>query len=138
MITTDGVVVGGNRRTMLLNRIDKFDYLKAIVLPVSSTENPLRNRKVRNFVSDGSDEKLSYNPIEKYIKSKTLLEKLTNGIDSMTRESAIKKIADWMQEKNKKIIEYVNIMQVMDDYLEYHEYDNLYIQLDGKEDHLFF
>ena len=40
----------------------------------------------------GSDEKLSYNPIEKYIKSKTLLEKLTNGIDSMTRESAIKKL----------------------------------------------
>ena len=43
------------------------------------------------------------NPIEKYIKSKTLLEKATNDLDSMTHESAIKKIADWMQEKSKKI-----------------------------------
>ena len=31
MITTDGVVVDGNRRTMLLNRIDKFDYLKIVL-----------------------------------------------------------------------------------------------------------
>ena len=40
MITTDGVVIDGNRRTMYEDRIDKFDCLKTIVLPVSST-NPL-------------------------------------------------------------------------------------------------
>lgn len=134
MITTDGVIIDGNRRTMLLNRIDKFDYLKTIVLPVSSTDDPLEIERLETSFQMGSDEKLSYNPIEKYIKSKTLLEKLTNGIDSISKESAIKKIADWMQEKNKKIIDYLNIMQVMDDYLEYHDYNNLYIQLDKKED----
>ena len=138
MITTDGVIVDGNRRTMLLNRIDKFDYLKTIVLPVSSSENPLEIERLETSFQMGSDEKLSYNPIEKYIKSKTLLEKLTNGIDSMNKEDAVKKIADWMQENEKKINEYLNIMQIMDDYLEYHEYDNLYIQLDKKEDQFIF
>jgi hypothetical protein len=138
MITTDGVIIDGNRRTMLLNRIDKFDYLKTIVLPVSSTDDPLEIERLETSFQMGSDEKLSYNPIEKYIKSKTLLEKLTDGIDSISKESAIKKIADWMQEKNKRIIDYLNIMEVMDDYLDYHDYNNLYIQLDGKEDHCIF
>ena len=110
MITTDGVIIDGNRRTMLLNRIAKFDYLKTIVLPVSSTDDPLEIERLETSFQMGSDEKLSYNPIEKYIKSKTLLEKLTNGIDSISKESAIKKIADWMQEKNKKIIDYLRIL----------------------------
>jgi len=134
MITSDGVIIDGNRRAMLLNRVDKYDYLKTIVLAVSSTDDPLEIERLETSFQMGSDEKLSYNPVEKYLKSKILVEKLTNGLDSMSKDDAIKKIAEWMQESKTDIKFFLDVMQTMDDYLEYLEYDNLYIQLDKKEE----
>ena len=134
MITSDGVIVDGNRRAMLLNRINKYDYLKTIVLPVSSTDDPLEIERLETSFQMGSDEKLSYNPIEKYLKTKKLVNDLTSGIEIISKDDAIKKIAEWMQESKTDIKFFLDVMQTMDDYLEYLEYDNLYIQLDKKEE----
>jgi len=41
LITKDGVIIDGNRRAMLLNRIDRLGTFKAIVLPVTLEENPI-------------------------------------------------------------------------------------------------
>jgi len=133
IVTKDGIIIDGNRRAMLLNKIDKYDYFKAVVLPVELDENPLEIEKLETSHQMGEDKKLDYNPIEKYIKVKELMNKLLvqyNEVD------AKKKIEEWMNEPLSKIENYIDVMETMDDYLDNLEYDGIYTQLDGREDHL--
>lgn len=131
IITKDGIIIDGNRRAMLLNRIPEYDYFKAIILPVTLEENPIEIEKLETTYQMGEDEKLGYNPIEKYLKAKTILDKLKPTIGE---DEAIKRISDWMGERPSKIREYLEVMSTMDEYLETLEYDGVYTQLDGRED----
>ena len=49
-------------------------------------------------------------------------------------DSAISMIANWMGESKTEIKKYLSTMIVMDEYLNYLEYDGIYTQLDGRED----
>ncbi|MGV6862243.1 MAG: hypothetical protein ACWA41_10750 [Putridiphycobacter sp.] len=131
IITKDGVIIDGNRRAMLLNRIDRLGTFKAIVLPVTLEENPIEIERLETTYQMGEDEKLGYNPIEKYLKAKQIFDKLTPKI---TKNEAIKSISDWMGEKESEVKKYLDTMAVMDEYLEYLEYDGIYTQLDSRED----
>lgn len=126
IITKDGVVIDGNRRVMLLNKIKKFDYFKTVILPVALEENPLAIEKLETIYQMGEDEKLSYNPIEKYLKTKGLKDR---GI-------SVEKIAEWMGETEDTIKKYLDVMEIMDEYLEFFEYDGIYTQLDKREGQL--
>ena len=116
---------------MLLNRLDRTGYLKAIVLPVTLDENPIEIERLETTYQMGEDEKLGYNPIEKYLKAKQILDKLTPKI---SETEAIKSISDWMGESEGEIHKYLDTMAIMDEYLEYLEYDGIYTQLDSRED----
>jgi len=131
IITKDGIIIDGNRRAMLLNRIPEYDYFKAIILPVTLEENPIEIEKLETTYQMGEDEKLGYNPVEKYLKAKTILDKLKPTIGE---DEAIKRISDWMGEKTSKVREYLSVMGTMDEYLQTLEYDGIYTQLDGRED----
>lgn len=131
IITRDGVIIDGNRRAMLLNKIDRTGYFKAIILPVTLEENPIEIERLETTYQMGEDEKLGYNPIEKYLKAKQIFDKL---ISKITESDAIKSIADWMGESEGEIKKYLDTMKVMDEYLEYLEYDGFYTQLDSRED----
>lgn len=131
IITKDGVIIDGNRRAMLLNRVDRTGYFKAIVLPVTLDENPIEIERLETNYQMGEDEKLGYNPIEKYLKAKQIFDKLTPKI---SETEAIKSISDWMGETEVEIRKYLDTMAVMDEYLEYLEYDGIYTQLDSRED----
>ena len=84
IITKDGIIIDGNRRAMLLNDIQnegilsgkkydkKYDYFKAVVLPVTLNENPLEIEKLETSFQMGEDEELGYNATEKYLKAKEL------------------------------------------------------------------
>lgn len=135
IITKDGVIIDGNRRAMLLNRIDRLGTFKAIVLPVTLEENPIEIERLETTYQMGEDEKLGYNPIEKYLKAKQIFDKLTPKI---TKTEAIKSISDWMGEKESEVKKYLDTMAVMDEYLEYLEYDGIYTQLDSREDQFLF
>lgn len=135
IITKDGVIIDGNRRAMLLNKIDRTGYFKAIVLPVTLEENPIEIERLETTYQMGEDEKLGYNPIEKYLKAKQIFDKLTPKI---TETEAIKTISDWMGEKESEVKKYLDTMAVMDEYLEYLEYDGIYTQLDSREDQFLF
>lgn len=135
IITKDGVIIDGNRRAMLLNKIDRTGYFKAIVLPVTLEENPIEIERLETTYQMGEDEKLGYNPIEKYLKAKQIFDKLTPKI---TETEAIKSISDWMGEKESEVKKYLDTMAVMDEYLEYLEYDGIYTQLDSREDQFLF
>jgi hypothetical protein len=126
IITKDGIIIDGNRRAMLLNRIGEKDYFKAVVLSVSLEEDPLEIAKLETSYQMGEDEKVGYNPIEKYLKVK----------DFKKRGVTTKKIAAWMGKEEAEIKEYIEVMAIMDDYLEYLDYSGIYTQLDGREDQL--
>lgn len=124
IVTKDGIIIDGNRRAMLLNKIDHIDHFKAVILPVTLEENPLAIEKLETSYQMGEDEKLGYNPIEKYLKTKMLKQK---GVD-------IKDISNWMGESKTTIEGYLEVMDTMDNYLEHLDYDNVYTQLDSRED----
>lgn len=130
IITRDGIIIDGNRRAMLLNRLGKVDYFKAVVLPVKLDENSIEIQKLETSFQMGEDEKLGYNPIEKYLKAKDLFDVLKpNGEDA-----AIAKIADWMGEQKSTIQDLLSVIKIMDEYLSEYGYDGIYTQLDGRED----
>jgi hypothetical protein len=135
IITKDGVIIDGNRRAMLLNKIDRTGTFKAIVLPVTLEENPIEIERLETTYQMGEDEKLGYNPIEKYLKAKQIYEKLTPKV---SEEDALNSIADWMGEQKSEVKKYLNTMQVMDEYLYYFGYDGIYTQLDKREDQFLF
>lgn len=125
IVTADGIIIDGNRRAMLLNRCDgRYTYFKAIVLPVTLEQNPLEIEKLETSYQMGEDEKLGYNPIEKYLKAQTLRAK---GVPT-------EDIANWMNEAISEVGKYIRTMKIMDEYLEVYKYDKMYTQLDGRED----
>lgn len=124
IVTRDGIIIDGNRRAMLLNKSGRYDYFKAIVLPVTLEQDPLEIEKLETSYQMGEDEKLGYNPIEKYLKAQNLRDK---GV-------SVDDIANWMNEPKSEIEKYIRTMEVMDEYLETYKYDKMYTQLDGRED----
>lgn len=138
IITRDGIIIDGNRRAMLLGKSGMYDYFKAVVLPVTLEENPLEIEKLETSFQMGEDEKLGYNPIEKYLKAKglyqTLARKSYSAQDANPDQKAIEKIADWMGEEKSTVRDYLQVMETMDDYLDYLDYNGIYTQLDGRED----
>lgn len=125
IITRDGIIIDGNRRTMLLRRSDKYDYFKTVVLDVTLEENPLEIEKLETSFQLGEDEKLGYEAVEKYLKATGLKERGVPESD----------IADWMGESVSKIQEYLSVMDTMEDYLDYLGYKGIYFMLDNREDH---
>lgn len=136
IVTKDGIVIDGNRRLMLLNKLlPKYRFFKAVVLPVSLDDDPIEVEKLETTYQMGEDEKQGYNPIEKYLKAKQIYNKL---IVQYSPQDAIKQIANWMGEEKSEIEHYLDVMSVINEYLQYLEYDGIYAMADtpndGKED----
>jgi hypothetical protein len=136
IITSDGIVIDGNRRLMLLNKIKpKYSHFNAIVLPVALEDDPIEVEKLETTYQMGEDEKQGYNPIEKYLKAKEIYKKL---IEQHTHDESVKEIAEWMGEEKSTIEDWLGVVKIIDDYLEYLQYDGIYAMADtpndGKED----
>ena len=71
----------------------------------------------------GEDDKLDYNPIEKYLKCKELKK---CGFTE-------KDIADFMSEKQSQIEQWLRILSLMEEYLQEYGYDGIYTRLDKTE-----
>jgi hypothetical protein len=72
----------------------------------------------------GEDEKVDYNPIEKYLKCKDLEDA------NFTRDE----IANFMGITKKEVDTYLEILDLMDQYLAFYEYDGIYTMAEGHED----
>lgn len=142
IITRDGVIIDGNRRAMLLNKIDKYDYFRAIILDVTADQDPIEIEKLETSYQMGEDEKLSYNPIEVYLKTLDqykLLSQQTSYSSQNEDTKVVTKIYEWIGDyKSDKGIKGVRFrlqaMTLMNDYLDNFEYKNVYTQLDGREE----
>ena len=98
------------------------EYFEAVILDSEGTEKELL--KLETFYQMGQDEKLDYNPIEKYLKCKTLKE----------NNFSIDDISKLMNEKKTKISEWLETMEYMDQYLNYLGYNGVYTMLEKRED----
>ena len=135
IVTSDGIIVDGNRRAMLLNRlfhkreefgytyaqVDRCQYFLAIILPDDAEERDIQ--QLETIYQMGEDDKLDYNPIEKYLKCKELKRLGFSDED----------IAQFMSEKPGQIKEWLKILTLMEEYLQEYDYDGIYTRLEKTE-----
>lgn len=134
IVTSDGVIIDGNRRALLLNRIwehgdeyrgehniDNCEFFNAVILPEDA--DPKEIQKLETTYQMGEDEKLPYDSIEKYLKIKDLI---GFGFDASA-------IAIMFQQEESKIKEWIEIMKLMDEYLDYLGYSGVYTRLEKTE-----
>lgn len=138
IITSDGVLVDGNRRASLMIAILQHpeDYtpeerarcekFRAVVLPEDADEKEIL--RLETTYQMGADEKVGYNAIEKYLHARDMLDKGFASTD----------IAEYMGlESVSKVQELLDVVALIDDYLDYYEYTGIYTRLPrGFEDDL--
>jgi hypothetical protein len=136
IVTADGVIIDGNRRASLLSRayrernqnhwkpgdVEKCQFFNAVVLPQSATAKDIQ--QLETTYQMGEDEKLDYNPIEKYLKCRDLKEV---GFDE-------EQIAEMMSESVTNVRKWITTLALMDEYLEYLNYQDMYPMLEHVED----
>ncbi len=136
IVTADGTIIDGNRRASLLNRayrerekhswsqaeIQKCRYFNAIILPQDASPRDIQ--QLETTYQMGEDDKLDYNPIEKYLKVRDLTDV---GFD-------IDEIAAMMNEGPANIKKWQQTLLLMDEYLHELDYDEMYPMLDRAED----
>ena len=130
IVTKDGVIIDGNRRASLLMRNYSKDptkfqpYFLAVILDdVLDGVNSRDIMQLETSYQLGEDEKLDYNPIEKYLKCRQLREADFSSSD----------ITKMMVEKESKINEWLDILKLMDEYLNSLGYNNIYTRLEKRE-----
>ncbi len=135
IVTSDGIIVDGNRRAMLLNRlfhkreelgltyqqVEPCQYFLAIILPDDAEERDIQ--QLETIYQMGEDDKLDYNPIEKYLKCKELKRLGFSEED----------IAGFMSEKSSQIEKWLRILKLMEEYLQEYDYDGIYTRLEKTE-----
>jgi len=127
IVTKDGVIIDGNRRSMVLNRVFKDEppvYFRAVVLSETLDENAEEIMRLETTFQMGEDAKVDYNPIEKYLKVK----------DMLALKFSHDGIGKAMGETDTTIKEYEQIMILMDEYLDQLGYSGIYTRLDKTED----
>jgi len=133
IVTSDGMIIDGNRRASLLNRLyrdetiplskrEHTQYFLCIVLPEDATKKEIL--KLETTYQMGEDAKVDYGPIEKYLKAKDLLGEGFSEQD----------IAEFMGIKKSDVSSYIRIMKLMDEYLDYYGYTGIYTMLGDHED----
>lgn len=131
IITIDGVIVDGNRRASLLNRIrsdqsnkytqsqkDRSAYFLARILPEDADAKEIL--RLETSFQMGADSKVDYNPIEKYLHARDLKD----------HDFSLAEIAQYMGLKSQNEVKtYLEILELMDEYLEQFDYDGIYTRL---------
>lgn len=128
IVSLDGVVIDGNRRAMLLRRIenkqDKKQYFDAIILPHAYADNQAEIVRLETQYQLGEDAKVEYGPLQKYLHARRLCVDL--GIPPL-------EVDDLMGEKKGNTEKLLAIMELMDDYLEHIGCPKLYSMLKDKD-----
>ncbi len=128
IVTRDGVVIDGNRRSMILRRVAQKKketpvYFLGVVLDEFLDDDPKEIIRLETTYQMGEDAKVDYNAIEKYLKCKDLI---SYGFNE-------KEIGKMMGDSETKVKEYLSIMNLMDDYLDKLGYSGIYTRLDKTE-----
>jgi hypothetical protein len=135
IVSLDGVIIDGNRRAMLLRTLEEDtkakQYFDAIILPHAYADNQAEIVRLETQYQLGEDAKVEYGPLQKYLHARRLHDEL--GI----KEEEIDTLMGESKGNAKKLLE---IMELMDDYLEHIGCPKLYLMLkdsDGTKEGMF-
>lgn len=124
IISLDGVVIDGNRRFMLLRRLEEQtqtkQYFDAVILPDAYADNQKEIVRLETQYQLGEDAKVEYGPLQKYLHARRL------NLDLGIPESEIDLL---MGEKPGTAKRLLGIMDLMDDYLDHIGCPRLYTML---------
>ena len=137
VVTSNGIIVSGNRRYTLISEINekqgKDMKFEAIILPDSYEDT---NKKVllelENRLQFDEDEKVDYDPIAKYLLISDYFKNYINE-NELSEEQVVQRLGNLIKNKqdlNKKY----KISQYMEEYLIYTEQDGLWTNLEKTED----
>lgn len=140
VVTPSGVILSGNRRFRLLNEIqrnykkyskpdvnlDELQYFEAAILDTELSGKEIR--KYESFYQYGNEDKVEYDPIQKYIAASEQ-EKL--GYSKMEIANNFLVLTDG---KEKKVIEWLAEFELMEEYLKYIGEPGIYTALEGREE----
>ena len=133
-ITRDGVLIDGNRRAMLLNKMQET-YIKTIVLPVTLEEDPIAIQELEYEYQIAVDEKVDYNPIEKYIKANDLYNRYKSiGVNENKILNDLSKLNGFGKKNHSKVKELLETYDLMIAYLKSIDAAGYLVLLDKKED----
>jgi len=128
IVTKDGIIIDGNRRGMILNQLfregEQKNKFRAIILDDVLENSERKILELETTYQMGQDSKVDYNPIEKYLKCKQL--------DPLFPKP---RIASMMSVSEQTIEEWLEIMKLMDDYLDSLGYSGIYTRLEKREGH---
>ena len=133
IVTADGIIIDGNRRASIMNRIRRDERssaqerarcssFKAVILPIDAQKADIL--RLETSYQMGEDAKVDYNPIEKYLKTRDLRESGFMNED----------IADFMGITKTQVKENLEVLDLIDDYLSTYGYDGIYTMAVGHED----
>ncbi|MBS4031628.1 MAG: hypothetical protein KGZ63_09465 [Clostridiales bacterium] len=133
IVTADGKIIDGNRRASLLNNIWRDDsiaanlkqhaqFFEAIILPIDADRKEIL--RLETTYQMGEDAKVDYGPIEKYLKAGDLA---SEGFSN-------NEIANFMGVKLADVKMYIDVLKMMDEYLDTYGYTGIYTVLDTRED----
>lgn len=141
VVTADGVILAGNRRFRLLNEItrnpDKYEsskisisglaYFEAVILD----NEPLDEKGIieyESFFQFGIEDKVEYNPIQKYIAAHDHRDK------GFTPQQIANHFMSITKGKESEVKEWLEVYEYMDEYLKYIGEEGIYTALDGREE----
>ena len=140
VVTLDGLILAGNRRFRLLNEInrnpDKYNtqhaniaglqFFEAAILDTVLTEKEIV--RYESFYQYGSEDKVDYDPIQKYIAAK---EQKDYGF-SLSEIAA--NFAALTNGDEKIVQRWLDVFELMADYLDYIGEPEIYTALSGNEE----
>ena len=128
IVSLDGVIIDGNRRAMLLRKLEKDTKSKhwfdAIILPHAYEDKQAEIVRLETQYQLGEDAKVEYGPLQKYLHARRLHHDM--NIDE-------KEIDTLMNERPGNAKKLLEIMELMDDYLAHIGCPRLYLMLKDKD-----
>lgn len=135
IVSLDGIIIDGNRRAMLLRRLEREtgvkQYFDAIILPHAYTDNQEAIVRLETQYQLGEDAKVEYGALQKYLHVRRL------HVDLGIPKDQIDKL---MNEKPGNAERLLQIMELMDEYLDHIMAPRLYTMLkdgDGSKEGMF-
>lgn len=135
IVSLDGVIIDGNRRAMLLRRLEKGShkkqYFDAIILPDAYADNETEIVRLETQYQLGEDSKVEYGPIQKYLHARRLAKDLDIAVDEIDK---------LMGREKGYATRLLGIMDLMDNYLDHIGCPRLYTMLkdsDGTKEGMF-
>lgn len=136
VVTSDGIIVDGNRRFMLTCKLNEGGaskrLFKAVILDETysdSKSDSLQIKLLETQLQITKDEKVSYGPIEKYIRIKEFMRFHDEG--HLEKEN-VKKLFNL--KTIKELDDIVSIADLMEQYLDYIKAPNMWSRLKSTED----